>query len=127
MQTVIYFLHSFFDSLLNSRHHLMAYLALIAVLLISIPLMRLIFGSRRAGGDDTSLQIASPSMLGLTSPAVDFNAAPIQFARKPPSSVTAIHESRTVPCIHCGVTMPSRQDFCPTCGYAQPAKQSFSA
>jgi ribosomal protein L37E len=43
------------------------------------------------------------------------------------SNVTAINEALTVPCIHCGVTISTREDFCPACGYAQPVKQSFIA
>ncbi|HEY3990092.1 MAG TPA: hypothetical protein VGM02_12400 [Acidobacteriaceae bacterium] len=133
MQGVIHSLHSFFDSLLNSPHHLMVYIAIAAVLLVCIPLMRLIFRSRRGSDDVTAFEGVSTSVLGLTSPSlssspvIDSDPAPLEFTRKPPASVTAIHESLTVPCIHCGVTMSSRQDFCPACGYAQPVKQSLTA
>jgi RNA polymerase subunit RPABC4/transcription elongation factor Spt4 len=43
------------------------------------------------------------------------------------SNVRAINESLTVPCIHCGATMSSRQNFCPACSYAQPMKRTFTA
>jgi hypothetical protein len=131
---------NFFHSLLNSPHHLLAYVAavaVIAVLLVCIPLARALFGSRSRSSGAGSPRIASSSMLGLTALPVDFRpAAPIERAPSPsierapnpiPSNVTAINESLTVPCIHCGVTMPSRQDFCPACGYAQPVKESFAA
>jgi hypothetical protein len=127
---------NFFHSLLNSPHHHMAYVAAVAavaVLLVCIPLARALFGSRSRSSDAGSPRIASSSMLGLTGLPVDFKpAAPVERAPSPsanpiPSNVTAINESLTVPCIHCGVTMPSRQDFCPACGYAQPVKQSFAA
>jgi hypothetical protein len=133
-----------FDRLMSSPHHLMVYIAAAAVLLVCIPLARALFGSRsqseraRDRDDDSALSTAAPSMLGLSSrglntPRSDFKpAAPIERAPSPaqnpiPSNVTAINESLTVECIHCGVTMPSRQDFCPACGYAQPVKQSFIA
>jgi hypothetical protein len=116
------------DKLMNSPHHLMVYIAAAAALLVCIPLARALFGSRSQSDtdDDSALSAASPSMLGLSSsglstPRIDFKPAPIA------SNVTAINGSLTVECIHCGVTMPSREDFCPACGYAQPAKQSFAA
>jgi hypothetical protein len=136
MHAVIDSLHRFFNSLLNSPHHLMAYVAavaVVAVLLVCIPLVRALFGSRNRSRDAGSQSIASTSMLGLTGLPVDFKpSAPIELAPTPsstpiPSNVTAINESLTVPCIHCGVTMSSRQDFCPACGYAQPVKHSFAA
>jgi hypothetical protein len=136
MHAVIDTLRIFLDKLLNSPHHLIAYIAGAAVLLVCIPLARALFGSRSSNDDDVQVSTASPSMLGLSSaaitPVVDFEDAPV--ARKGPSSataglsnVTAINASLTVPCIHCGVIMPSREDFCPACGYAQPVKQSFIA
>jgi hypothetical protein len=130
MQPVIRTLHSFFDSLLNSPHHLMMYLGGAAVLLIGIPLVRMIFRSTRTSEEAPSLSTASSSMLGLSTPAIDFKPAAPQShppATSAMSNVTAINESLTVPCIHCGVTMSSRQDFCPACGYAQPMKRSFTA
>jgi hypothetical protein len=127
-------LHSYFDRLLNSPHHWMAYAAAAAVLLICIPLARLTFRSRRRDEDDTSFSTAYPSVLGLTSPAVEFRRAaweftppPVSSTPPPVSNVTAINEDLTVPCIHCGVTISSREDFCPACGYAQPVKQSLIA
>jgi hypothetical protein len=136
MHAVIDTLRIYFDKLLNSPHHLIAYIAGAAVLLVCVPLVRALFGSRRRKDDDVQVSAASPSMLGLSSPAItpvrDFEDVPIP--RKGPSSataglsnVTAINASLTVPCIHCGVIMPSREDFCPACGYAQPVKQSFIA
>jgi hypothetical protein len=125
MHAVIDSLHTYLDKLLNSPHHLAAYIAGAAVLLICLPLARAIFRRRGADEDASSLGTASPSMLGLTSAAIDFKPAPVAFA--PPSNVTAINEALTVPCIHCGVTISSREDFCPACGYAQPVKQSFIA
>ena len=50
-----------------------------------------------------------------------------RFYATPQTRVTAINESLSMPCIHCGVTISSRQDFCPSCGYAQPVKQGFKA
>ncbi len=136
MHAVIDTLRIYLDQLLNSPHHVIAYIAGAAVLLVCIPLARALFGSRNRKDEDTQLSAASPSMLGLSSPAItpvmDFEDAPI--ARKGPSSataglsnVTAINASLTVACIHCGVIMPSREDFCPACGYAQPVKKSFIA
>jgi hypothetical protein len=134
MHAVVDTLHTYFDKLLNSPHHLMAYIAATAVLLVSIPLARALFGSlsHKDSVDVAPLSAASPSMLGLSSSVVDFKPAPIERTPSPaqspiPSNVTAINGSLTVECIHCGVTMPSRQDFCPACGYAQPVKQSFTA
>ena len=143
MNAFLQSLHYYFDLLLNSPHHLMAYIAAAAVLLICIPILRLIFGSRRR--ESAAVEAAYPSMLGLTSPAVDtidfrpridFSPQPAPIPPRsvtsipapiPPKSVTSIHESPTVSCIHCGANMSSRQDFCPACGYAQPMKQSFTA
>jgi hypothetical protein len=136
MHAVVDTLHTYFDKLLNSPHHLMVYFAAAAVLLVSIPLARALFGSRSRSDrdivDDSPVSTASPSMLGLSSPVIDFKPAPVERApsraQSPiPSNVTSINGSLTVECIHCGVTMPSRQDFCPACGYAQPVKQSFTA
>jgi hypothetical protein len=133
------------DKLMSSPHHLMMYIAAAAVLLVCIPLARALFGSRNQSDrdDDSALNAPTPSMLGLSSPGlstpglntppIDFKpAAPIErapsLAQNPiPSNVTAINGSLTVKCIHCGVTMPSREDFCPACGYAQPVKQSLTA
>ena len=153
MHAVIDTLHTYFDKfvsllrflldkLMSSPHHLMMYIAAAAVLLVCIPLVRALFGSRSQSQsditDDSALSPASPSMLGLSSPGlstsrVDFKpASPMErapsLAQNPiPSNVTAINGSLTVKCIHCGVTMPSREDFCPACGYAQPVKQSLTA
>jgi len=140
MHAVLDTLHTYFDKLMSSPHHLMAYIAAAAVLLVCIPLARALFGSRSQGDrdDDSALNAATPSMLGLSSPGlssarIDFKpAAPIERASSSaqhpiPSNVTAINGSLTTKCIHCGVTMPSRQDFCPACGYAQPVKQSLAA
>jgi hypothetical protein len=155
MHAVLDTLHTYFDKLvsslrflldklMSSPHHLMVYIAAAAVLLVCIPLARALFGSRgQSDTDDASaLSAPTPSMLGLSSPGlsspglntprIDFKPAPIERAPSPaqnpiPSNVTAINGSLTVKCIHCGVTMPSRQDFCPACGYAQPVKQSFTA
>jgi hypothetical protein len=139
MHAVVDTLHTYFDKLMSSPHHLMVYIAGAAVLLVCIPLARALFGSRSQSDitDDSALNAASPSMLGLSSPGlntprIDFKPAPIERAPSPaqnpiPSNVTAINGSLTVKCIHCGVTMPSRQDFCPACGYAQPVKQSVAA
>jgi hypothetical protein len=127
-------LHAYLNKLLNSPHHLMVYIAAAAVLLVSIPLARAIFGSRRRRerDEDVPVRSASPSMLGLNSVAMDYEDDPVERRYSPsfnamPSNVTAINGSLTVQCIHCGVTMPSRQDFCPACGYAQPVKQSITA
>ncbi|HEX6496159.1 MAG TPA: hypothetical protein VF018_11790 [Acidobacteriaceae bacterium] len=141
MHAVIDSLRIYLDKLLNSPHHLIAYIAGAAVLLVCIPLARALFGSHSRREEDAEVVTASPSMLGLSSrrlsseviePVVDFHDVPVE--RKRPSSataglsnVTAINASLTAPCIHCGVIMPSREDFCPACGYAQPAKQSFTA
>jgi hypothetical protein len=156
MHAVVDTLHTYFeklvsslrfllDKLMSSPHHLMIYIAAAAVLLVCIPLARALLGSRSQSDidNDSALNAASPSMLGLSSPGlntpglntprIDFKpAAPIARAPSPaqnpiPSNVTAINESLTVECIHCGVTMPSREDFCPACGYAQPVKQSLAA
>jgi hypothetical protein len=152
MHAVLDTLHTYFvklatwprfllDKLTSSPHHLMVYIAAAAVLLVCIPLARALFGSRsqsdRDISDDSALSAASPSMLGLSSPGlssarIDFKPAPIERAvsqrQNPiPSNVTAINGALTVKCIHCGVTMPSRQDFCPACGYAQPVKHSLAA
>ena len=153
MHAVIDTLHTYFDKfvsllrflldkLMSSPHHLMMYIAAAAVLLVCIPLVRALFGSRSQSQsdttDDSALSAASPSMLGLSSPGlstsrVDFKpASPIERApslaqNSIPSNVTAINGSLTVKCIHCGVTMPSREDFCPACGYAQPVKHSLTA
>jgi hypothetical protein len=132
MHAVIDSLHTYLDKLLNSPHHLMAYIAGAAVLLVCIPLVRVLFDSRRRRDDESLASTASPSMLGLGSLATEFEAAPINRRSSPstnplPSKVTAINESLTVHCIHCDVIMPSREDFCPACGYAQPVKQSLSA
>jgi hypothetical protein len=122
-------IHPYFDKLLNSPYHWMAYAAGVAVLLIFIPLVRLTFRSRRSGKADLSLTTAGPSMLGLSSAPHESRRVGWESAPPPPapSNVTAINEALTVPCIHCGVTISSREDFCPACGYAQPVKQSFIA
>jgi hypothetical protein len=124
-------LHPYFDKLFASPYHWMAYAAGAAVLLIFIPLVRLTFRSRRRDEEDISFTTAYPSMLGLTSaqvvPVESRRAAWESTAPPPPSNVTAINEALTVPCIHCGVTISSREDFCPACGYAQPVKQTFIA
>jgi hypothetical protein len=132
MHAVIDSLHTYLDKLLNSPHHWMAYIAAAAVLLVCIPLVRVLFGSRNRRDDNSPVSSAYPSMLGLSSPAMDLEAAPIdrgssRSTNPLPSNVTAINESLTVHCIHCDVIMPSREDFCPACGYAQPVKQSLSA
>jgi hypothetical protein len=131
MHAVIDSLHSFFSSFLNSPHHLGLYIAIAvaAVLLVGMPLIRVIraiFGSRTAG-DSPSVETASPSMLGLASSPVDVKPAPLEFTPAPASNVTAINEALTVKCIHCSVTISSREDFCPACGYAQPVKQGLLA
>jgi hypothetical protein len=127
-------MHPYFDKLLASPYHWMAYAAGAAVLLIFIPLARLTFRSRRRDErqdeEDASFTTAYPSMLGLTSAAVgpvESRRAAWEFTPPPPSNVTAINEALTVPCIHCGVTISTREDFCPACGYAQPVKQTFIA
>lgn len=123
IQTVRYY----FELLLNSPHHLMAYIAAAALLLIAIPLMRLAF--RSAPQEPVPAVVSYPSMLGLNPPSGPIGAEPAPSVAKlaPPAEVTLINKSLTVPCIHCGATMSSRQDFCPACGYAQPMKQSFTA
>ena len=137
MQAVIHSLHSLFDSLLSSPYRplLYAVIAAVGVLLVSIPLIRALF--RRSGeqADDMSLNSpspsASPSMLGLSSlpalPVTDARPAVLEFTAPTVSKVTAINESLTVPCIHCGGTISTRQDFCPACGYAQPVKHRYKA
>ena len=133
MHAVIDSLHRLFNALLNSPYHLLVYVAAAALLLVCIRLVRALFGSRNRSSDAGSPKIASSSVSGLTALSVDFEpAAPIERAPSPsaipmPSNVTAINEALTVPCTHCGVTMSSRQDFCPACGYAQPVKHSFAA
>lgn len=124
MNAVTQILH-YFEALLNSPHHLMAYIATAAVLLISAPLLRLIFRSPRRD-QLTPVEIAYPSMLGLSSLAdlgttTSYQSAPLS------KNVMPINESLTVPCIHCRTTMSARQDFCPACGFAQPMKQIFTA
>lgn len=128
MNTIVQALHYYYQAFLNSPHHLLVYVAAAAVLLIALPLIRLIFRSRRRA-EAASAEAAYPSMFGLNSPA-DFRAAPVHSAPEPPvppRNVTPINASLTIPCIHCGATISSRQDFCPACGYAQPMKQSFTA
>ena len=135
MQPVIHALQSFYDSLLNSPHHLWAYVAIAGALLVCIPLSRAVFRSRRRNAETPSSNIAYPSMLGLSSPPTSPLTAPSsgsrpavrEFTTPTVSKVTAINQSLTAPCIHCGVTMSSRQDFCPACGYAQPVKQGLKA
>jgi hypothetical protein len=135
MQPVIHALQSFYDSLLNSPHHLWAYVAVAAALLVCIPLTRALFRSRGKNEDVPASNIAYPSMLGLSSPPTSPLTAPSsgsrpavrEFTTPTVSKVTAINQSLTAPCIHCGVTMSSRQDFCPACGYAQPVKQGLKA
>jgi hypothetical protein len=129
MNAVIQTLRSLYEWFLNLPHHRVVYVAAAAaaVLLVGIPLMRLIFGSRRETDEEAApVEAAYPSMLGLASPG-DLRPAPTDFRPAPGSNVTPIDGSLTVPCIHCGVTMSPRQDFCPACGYAQPMKQSFTA
>lgn len=129
MRAVIDSLRSFFNSLFNSPHHLGLYIAIAvaAVLLVAIPLIRAIVGSRSDEDDSPSLESTSPSTLGLVSPPVEIKPAPVAFTPAPASNVTAINEALTVRCIHCETTISSRADFCPACGYAQPVKQSFIA
>lgn len=129
MHAAIQTLRSLYESFLNLPYHRVVFIAAgaAALLLIGIPLIRLIFSSNGSDGEETiPAEAAYPSMFGLNS-AVDFGPAPIEFAPASASNVTPIHAARTVPCIHCGVTMSPRQDFCPACGYAQPTKQSFTA
>ena len=130
MNAAIQTLRSLYESFLNLPHHRLAYgvAAAVAVLLIGIPLLRLIFGSSSSSDEEAaSVEAGYPSMFGLASAPINIRPAPIDVAPAPPSNVTPINESLTVPCIHCGVTMSPRQDFCPACGYAQPMKQSFTA
>jgi hypothetical protein len=131
-EKLLSWLHPYFDKLLASPYHWMAYAAGAAVLLIFIPLGRLAFRPRRREEEDIPFTTtAYPSMLGLTSAPSDSveprRAAWVSAPPPPPSNVTAINEALTVPCIHCGVTISSREDFCPACGYAQPVKQAFIA
>ena len=129
MNTVIQTLRSLYESFLNLPHHRVAYgvVAAAAVLLVGIPLLRLIFGSSGRDEEAAPVEAGSPSMFGLASAPLSVRPAPIDVAPAPASNVTAIHGALTVPCIHCGVTMSPRQDFCPACGYAQPMQQSFTA
>jgi hypothetical protein len=129
MNAVIETLRSLYQSFLNLPHHRLAYgvAAAAAVLLIGTPLLRSIFGSRDNREEPAPVNAGYPSMFGLASAPANVRTAPIDVAPTPASNVTAIHGSLTVPCIHCGVTMSPRQDFCPACGYAQPMKQSFTA
>jgi hypothetical protein len=139
MQPVIHALQSFYDSLLNSPHHLWAYAVIAAALLVCIPLTRALFRSGRRNADASPSDaaypsVAYPSMLGLTSPPAATPASSLtgsrpvrEFGSHTVSKVTAINQSLTAPCIHCGVIMSSRQDFCPACGYAQPVKQGLKA
>lgn len=133
MHSVIHSLHSYFDLLMNSPHHLWAYAVAVAALLVGIPLTRALFRKRRKGAEAPSSNVALPYMLGLSSPPPPTSTAPStgsrpavrEFVSPTVSKVTAINQSLTAPCIHCGVTMSSRQDFCPACGYAQPVKQGL--
>jgi hypothetical protein len=131
MHSVIHSLHSLFDSLMNSPHHLMAYVAGAAALLVIIPLLRALFRSGGKNEDVPAPDIAYPSMLGLSSPpaspSTGYKPPARQVISPTVSKVTAINQSLTAPCIHCGVTMSARQDFCPACGYAQPVKQGLKA
>jgi hypothetical protein len=130
MNTVIQTLRSLYQSFLNSPHHRVAYgvAGAAAVLLIGIPLLRLIFGSSSNSDEEAApVEAGYPSMFGLASAPLSVGPAAIDVAPVPASNVTAINGSLTVPCIHCGVTMSPRQDFCPACGYAQPMQQSFTA
>jgi hypothetical protein len=110
-EKLLSWLHPYFDKLLASPYHWMAYAAGAAVLLIFILLARLTFRPRRREEEDISVTTAYPSMFGLTSlPAEPKRAA---WESTPPpsvSNVTAINEALTVPCIHCGVTISSRED-----------------
>jgi len=106
----------------------MTYVAVVAALLVTIPLLRAMFRSRDKNEDVPAPQIAYPSVLGLTAPpAPPSPARPAvrEFISPTVSKVTPINQSLTAPCIHCGETISSRQDFCPACGYAQPVKQSL--
>ncbi len=129
MNSAIQTLRSLYESFLNLPHHRVAYgvAAAAALLLIGIPLLRSIFGSRGKSEEGAPVEAGYPSMFGLASAPLNIGPAPVDFVPAPASNVTAIHGSLTVPCIHCGVTMSPRQDFCPACGYAQPMKQSFTA
>jgi hypothetical protein len=118
---------------MNSPHHLMAYVAVAAALLVIIPLLRALFRSGGKSEDVPAPDTAYPSMLGLSSPppspsstpSTGFRPVARQITSPTVSKVTAINQSLTAPCIHCGVTMSARQDFCPACGYAQPVKQGL--
>jgi hypothetical protein len=127
MNAFIQTLRYYFEVLLNSPHHLMVYVAAAAVLLIAIPLMRLAL--RTGSSEPADAVVAYPSMLGLNPPSnpIDTPPSPLIVRPAPAAEVTLINKSLTMPCIHCGATMSSRQDFCPACGYAQPMKQSFTA
>ena len=111
----------------------MAYIATAAALLVAIPLLRALFRTRGKNEDVPAPQIAYPSVLGLTAPpasppptaSTGSRPAVREFTAPTVSKVTAINQSLTAPCIHCGETMSSRQDFCPACGYAQPVRQSL--
>src|ERR1700750_1247247 len=129
MHAVIDSLHTFFSSLFNSPYHLGLYIAIAvaAVLLLGLPLIRAILRSRAQDDDSASSATPSQSTLGLASPPVNIKTAPLEFTPAPPSNVTAINEALTVRCIHCDATISTRADFCPACGYAQPVKQSFIA
>jgi hypothetical protein len=129
MNTVIQTLRSLYESFLNLPHHRVAYgvAAAAAVLLIGIPLLRMIFGSGSSDEEAVPVEAGYPSMFGLASAPINVRPASVDVAPAPGSNVTAIHGSSTVPCIHCGVSMSPRQDFCPACGYAQPMQQSFTA
>lgn len=152
MQAVLDSLRAYFDNFLNwmrtyfeklvaSPYHWMAYAAgAAALLLICVPFARLTFRSQRRDEDDSSsVTTAYPSMFGLTSlpaepspvqprrAAWEFTPPAVSSTPPPVSNVTAINEALTVPCIHCGVTISSREDFCPACGYAQPVKQASIA
>jgi hypothetical protein len=110
----------------------MAYIATAAALLIAIPLLRVLLRSRDKNEDVPAPDIAYPSVLGLTAPppptaSTGTRPAVREFTAPTVSKVTAINQSLTAPCIHCGVTMSARQDFCPACGYAQPVKQGLKA
>src|ERR1700761_2357550 len=123
MHGVIHSLHSLFDSLWNSPYHPVIYIAVAAVLLVGIPLIRAVLRSSRRRTDTSSLDIApstaaAPSVLGLTSAPIEPRPGVLEFALPAVSKVTPINESLSMPCIHCGVTISSRQDFCPSCGYA---------
>ena len=126
MHGVIHSLHSLFDSLWNSPYHPVIYIAVAAVLLVGIPLIRAVLrSSRRRSLNIEPSTAAAPSVLGLASAPIEPRPGVLEFAPPAVSKVTAINESLSMPCIHCGVTISSRQDFCPSCGYAQPMKQGF--